>query len=81
MSAPEQVPEHIEDRLEDMIQDVGVDSFLRAHVYDTLKSDSETPLYDGCLNFTRLSAVLKLMNLKAANGWTDKSFSELLKLL
>ena len=81
VSAPEQVPEHTQDRLEDMIQDVGADSFLRAHVYDTLKSDSETPLYDGCLNFTRLSAVLKLMNLKATNGWTDKSFSELLKLL
>nr|KYP66441.1 hypothetical protein KK1_012735 [Cajanus cajan] len=31
--------------------------------------------------FTRLSATLRLFSLKARNGWTDKSFTELLELL
>ncbi|KAL6564960.1 hypothetical protein OROMI_016410 [Orobanche minor] len=69
------------DQFEDMIRDVGEESFQRAHVYDALKSDSETPLYPGCKNFTRLSAVLKLVNVKATNGWSDKSFTELLELI
>ena len=30
---------------------------------------------------SRLSATLSLFNLKAKNGWTDKSFTDLLKLL
>ena len=39
-------------------------------------------LYFGCTNnFTKLSAIVRLYNLKAGNGWSDKSFSELLKLL
>nr|XP_004512662.1 uncharacterized protein LOC101489810 [Cicer arietinum] len=69
------------DQLDDMIRDVGQESFNRAHVYDNLCSDKEEPLYLGCTNFTRLSAVLRLFNLKARNGWTDKSFTELLELL
>lgn len=69
------------DQMEDMIRDVGPESFFKAHVYQTLKSDAETPLYDGCSNFTRMSAVLRLVNLKAANGWTDKSFTQLLELV
>jgi len=31
--------------------------------------------------FSRLSVVLRLFNLKAKNGWSDKSFTELLQLL
>jgi hypothetical protein len=69
------------DRLDDMIHDIGPESFQRAHMYDTLRKDREETLYPGCTNFTRLSAVLRLFNLKARNGWTDKSFSELLELL
>ncbi|XP_020237448.1 uncharacterized protein LOC109816744 [Cajanus cajan] len=53
----------------------------QSHVYDTLKTDSETPLFHDCTTFTRLSAVLRLMNLKAKYGWSDKSFTELLQLL
>ena len=30
-----------------------------------MSSDAETPLYPGATNFTRLSEVLRLMNLKA----------------
>jgi len=70
-----------EDNIEDMIRDVGAEAFAQAHVYETMSADAETPLYVGSTKFTRLSAVLRLMNLKATNGWTDKSFTELLVLL
>ena len=67
-----------DDRLEDMIHDVGAESFAQVHEYGSMSSDAETPLYLGSTNFTRLSMVLRLMNLKAINGWTDKSFTKLL---
>lgn len=43
--------------------------------------DSELPLYTNCDKYTKLSAVVKLYNLKGANGWSDKSFGDLLELL
>ena len=61
--------------------DVGVEAFAQAHVYETMSADAETPLYIGSTKFTRLSAVLRLMNLKVTNGWTDKIFTKLLVLL
>ncbi|XP_027922635.1 uncharacterized protein LOC114180521 [Vigna unguiculata] len=67
--------------MEDMIDDIGEDNFKSAQVYDSLKDDSEKSLYPGCTRCTRLSAILKLFNIKARNGWTDRSFSELLELL
>jgi len=72
---------YFEDCMEDMIRDVGEDSFHQAHVYDSLKNDSVTELYPGCSSFSRLSVVLRLFNIKPRNGWTDRSFTELLKLL
>ncbi|RDY09217.1 hypothetical protein CR513_06451, partial [Mucuna pruriens] len=53
---------------EDMIHDIGPESFQRATVYDSFYSDVEKPLYTRCTNFTRLSVVLRLLNLKAKNG-------------
>ncbi|XP_058775331.1 uncharacterized protein LOC131649595 [Vicia villosa] len=50
-------------------------------MFERLVSDAETPLYEGCTKFTRLSTVLKLYNLKARHGWSDKSFTDLLTLL
>ena len=70
-----------DDRLEDMIHDVGDESFAEAHGYERMPSYAKTPLYPGSTNFTRFSAVLRLMNLKTINGWTNKSFAELLQLL
>jgi len=61
--------------MEDMIRDVGAEAFVQAHVYETMSADAKTPLYVGSTKFTRLSAVLRLMNLKATNGWTNKSFT------
>ena len=50
--------------------------------FDRLMGDVEKPLYFGCTNnFTKLSTIILLYNLKADNGWSNKSFSELLKLL
>ena len=68
-------------RLEDMIRDIDQESFQQAHVYDNLCRDKEEPLYPGCTNMSLLAAVLRLFNLKARHGWTDKSFTELVELL
>ena len=52
---------------------------------DVLKKASKDILYDksmGCDDkFTLLHLVLELMKLKESNGWSDKSFTELLLLL
>jgi len=67
--------------MKDMIHDVGAESFEEAHGYGSMSSDAETPLYRGSTKFIRFSAVLRSMNLKAINGWNDKSFMKLLQLL
>nr|KYP41707.1 hypothetical protein KK1_036921 [Cajanus cajan] len=46
-----------------------------------IRNDTKKPLYPDSTNFTRLSTVLRLFNLKAKNGWIDKNFTKLLKLL
>ncbi|WKA02961.1 hypothetical protein VitviT2T_021106 [Vitis vinifera] len=50
-------------------------------LFETLLEDAQKPLYLGCRNFTKLSALVKLYNLKARYEWSDKSFSELLSIL
>jgi len=69
------------DHLEDMVRDVEEKNFGKAHLYDSLKSDSKEELYPGCTKFTRLSPTLKLLSLKAKNRWTNTSFTKLLELL
>ena len=68
-----------EDCMEEMIRDIGEENFQQTHMYDSLKDNSTTNLYPGCLSFSRLLAVLRLFNIKARNGWTDRSFTELLE--
>jgi len=75
------VHEWMSDHLEDMVRDVSEENFGRAYLYDSLNSDSKEELYLEYTNFTRLSATLTLFSLKARNGWTNKSFIELLELL
>jgi len=80
----EPVDLEIGDRLDDMIRDLGQESFQQAHalMYDTLKSDSKKPLYPGCKkSLTLLSTVLSLVNVKVRYGWSDKSFTSLLKVV
>ena len=67
------------DCLDDLIRDIGKENY-RKEVLDKIMDDVDTPLYPGC-STSRLSSTLSLFNLKAKNGWTDKSFTELLKLL
>jgi len=67
-----------EDCMEDMIRNIGGESFHQAHAFDSLKDDSLTELYPSCSRFSHLSAVLRLFNMKARNGRTNRSFTELL---
>ncbi|XP_074297514.1 uncharacterized protein LOC141628248 [Silene latifolia] len=64
-----------------MMDDLEKDFIECPEIFQRLVDDSKKPLYPGCSKFTRLSAVLKLYNLKAANGWSDKSFTALVQLL
>ena len=50
-------------------------------MFGRLLEDAEKPLYLGCMKYTKLSALVKLYNLKAYYGWFDKGFSKLLQLL
>ncbi|KAA0039737.1 hypothetical protein E6C27_scaffold2373G00020 [Cucumis melo var. makuwa] len=49
--------------------------------FEKLLNDAEKPLYEGCKKFTKLSILVKLYNLKVRHGWSNISFSELLKEL
>ncbi|XP_062111807.1 uncharacterized protein LOC133823196 [Humulus lupulus] len=43
--------------------------------------DADTPLYPQCTKYTKLSSIVALYKLKTTNGWCNKSFDELLRLL
>ncbi|KAL5574621.1 hypothetical protein UlMin_016320 [Ulmus minor] len=43
--------------------------------------DASTSLYEGCMKYTKLSAIVALYKLKNVNGWSDRSFTSLLELL
>ncbi|KAL0556751.1 hypothetical protein IC582_005267 [Cucumis melo] len=73
---------------EDDVDDT-IEMFEAAHNYFKDKSenfeevvdDAKKPLYPNCTNFTKISTLIKLYNLKAKFGWSDKSFTELLQLI
>ncbi|XP_022549155.2 uncharacterized protein LOC111201453 [Brassica napus] len=44
-------------------------------------ADAETPLYPSCSSHSKLSAIVSLFRLKTQNGWSDKSFNDLLETL
>jgi len=70
------------DDLEDMLHDVEDEISVKDYEkFQHMSDESKKPLYPGCTKFSKLSAVLKLLNLKADNGWSDKSFTSLLELL
>ena len=62
------------DRVEEIAEALEEDLKDCPKMFERLVNDIEKSLYKGCTKFTRLSAVLKLYNLKAGNGWLDKSF-------
>ncbi|CAA7025077.1 unnamed protein product [Microthlaspi erraticum] len=42
-------------------------------------AEAETPLYPTCVNHSKLSAIMSLFRIKTQNGWSDKSFNDLLE--
>ncbi|XP_071729360.1 uncharacterized protein [Rutidosis leptorrhynchoides] len=70
------------DNLDDMLHDL--ERNMDENEFDKFQQnfiDSEKPLYVGCTKFTKLSTVLRLVNLKSNNNWSDKIFTSLLELL
>ncbi|XP_026458584.1 uncharacterized protein LOC113359112 [Papaver somniferum] len=49
--------------------------------FKKLLENAEKPLYEGCPNFTKLSAIVQLFKLKNKHGASDMFFNELLPLL
>ncbi|XP_026441128.1 uncharacterized protein LOC113340137 [Papaver somniferum] len=49
--------------------------------FKKLLEDAEKPLYEGCPNFTKLSAIVQLFKLKSKHGASDMFFNELLPLI
>lgn len=46
-----------------------------------LLEEAMMPLFPNCTNFTSLSFVVRLLQLKVINGWTNHSFTSLVELL
>ncbi|XP_074266937.1 uncharacterized protein LOC141590230 [Silene latifolia] len=68
------------DRLDEMLRSAQDKFDDNPETFETLLSDSEKPLYAGS-KYTKLSSILRLYNIKAGHGWTDRSFSLLLDVL
>ncbi|XP_052169203.1 uncharacterized protein LOC127785892 [Oryza glaberrima] len=72
------------DGLDQMLRD-GETIYSDERQYEMFKSmvqDSKTPLYPGCKEeHSKLHVVFSLLQLKSTNGWSDKSFTELLQLI
>ena len=64
-----------------MVQAAHDDCQNDPELFARLLKDAEKPLYPGCRKFTKLFAMIKLYNLKARFGWSDKIFLELLQIL
>ncbi|KAL5565480.1 hypothetical protein UlMin_028644 [Ulmus minor] len=74
--------ENDDDDVTGMVNDIEEDFIGHHEKFERFLGDAEKPIYFGCTNnFTKLSAIVHLYNLKVGNGWSDKSFLELLKLL
>ncbi|XP_074283698.1 uncharacterized protein LOC141608235 [Silene latifolia] len=68
------------DRLEDMMSQFEERVYDEPNIAEEVLSDFEKPLYTDC-KYNKLSAVLRLYNLKVGHSWTDRSFTALLELL
>ena len=72
------------DNVEEMIHNVrGEDEMTETELrkYKQFVADSKKSLYSHCEKYSGVTGDLKLLQLKAAHGWTDKSFKALLLLL
>jgi hypothetical protein len=70
------------DNLDDMLHYLEGDIDDNNHAkFQELFVHAEKPLYAGCKKHTRLSEVLRLFDVKVANGWSDKGFTYLLEAM
>ena len=67
--------------LDELMHDVEGEFVDYPNIFENMSADSKKPLFPNCTKYTKLSAIFKLFNLKAKNGWSDKSFTSLLELL
>jgi Transposase family tnp2/Transposase-associated domain len=68
--------------LDEIMSDVENDcAYIPEILKNLFRHESNIPLYPECTKFSKISVVFKLYNLKAKNGWSDKSFTSLLQLL
>jgi len=74
----------MEDDVDDMpgmMNDLEDDFVDRPQLFESMMMDAETPLYEGCTSFSKLSFLVTLFHLKAPGGWTNTSFTKLLETL
>ncbi|KAL4035634.1 hypothetical protein IC575_004337 [Cucumis melo] len=64
-----------------MFQSAHDQSCNTSNTFDTIFDDAKKPLYPGCKKFTKLSALVRLYNLKVRYGWSNTSFFELLSII
>ena len=62
----------------DMVNAAQFNCMNDPQLFGKLLEDAEKPLYHECMKYTKLSALVKLYNLKACYGWSNKGFSDLL---
>ncbi|WVZ04709.1 hypothetical protein V8G54_018055 [Vigna mungo] len=77
----EEVDFVMEDGFERMIRDVGDDVFARSHMYETLCSDAQMPLYSGCIKYTRLGFKTDLTSRYIYGKLSHKNPCEIYKFL
>jgi len=74
----------VETNLDQMLREGGRDLTDERDIkkFKWLKEDARKPLYAGCNDGdSRVHTTLSLLQLKARNGWSDKSFGELLGVI
>ncbi|GJW33703.1 hypothetical protein Tco_0053735 [Tanacetum coccineum] len=68
--------------LNDMLDDMDDDVAQKEHAkFEKLFVAAEKALFGGCTKLTILSAVIKLLKIKASFGWSDISFTTLIEFL
>ncbi|XP_022156813.1 uncharacterized protein LOC111023653 [Momordica charantia] len=65
----------------DMVQTVYDEISHVPKSFENMFDNAKKPLYPGCKKFTKLSALVRLYNLKVRYSWTNSSFSELLSVI
>ncbi|KAL0558998.1 hypothetical protein IC582_003587 [Cucumis melo] len=64
-----------------MVQNVRDQFFEVPNTFDNMFDDAKKPIFPSCKRFTKLSALVRLYNLKVKFRWSNASFSELLAMI